>query len=174
MGKLEGDLLDGRPLVDDTELELLLGNELWIPVRWRESKLRLALPDQECALDVDLARVELRRAESPARATRMLALSKWIESQAPQSDAPVDLDLKRAHKQFSAELPQVIEQYQQQLRHHSFDLFHAASHFGAAHVRQAAESEIAPLRARLEEMALKFEETSRWLSALQVMQADQE
>jgi len=109
MSKLEGDLLEGRPLVDGTELELLLGNELWIPVRWREGKLRLALPDQECVLDVDVARVELRRTETPARATRMMALGKWLESQAPpQSDAPVDLDLMRAHKSFSAELPQVI------------------------------------------------------------------
>jgi hypothetical protein len=174
MSKLEGDLLEGRPLVDGSELELMLGNEQWIPVRWREGKLRLALPDQECVLDVDVARVELRRAETPARATRMMALGKWLESQAPQSDAPVDLDLMRAHKTFSAELPQVIEQYQLQLRHHSFDLFHAASHFGAAHTQKVPESELAPLRARLEETALKFEETSRWLSALQVMQADQE
>jgi hypothetical protein len=165
--------IDGRPLVDGTELELRLANDEWIPVRWSGGALRLALPEEECALSLDLQRVELRRSESPARATRMAALSKWIESQAPEGDAPVDLNLMRAHKQFSVELPRVIEEYQLKLRHHSFDLFHAASHFGAAHVRQAQESELAPLRARLEETALKFEETSRWLSALQVMQADQ-
>jgi hypothetical protein len=174
MSKLEDGLLEGRPLVDGVELEVQLANEQWIPVRWQDGGLRLALSGEECALGADPQRVELRRAESPAAATRVMALAKWLETQVQESDAPVDLDLMRAHKKFAAELPRLIDEYQLKLRHHSFDLFHAASQFGAAHARQAPDGEIAPLRARLEETALTFEETSRWLSALQVMQADQE
>jgi hypothetical protein len=185
MSKLEGDLLEGRPLVDGTALELLVAGGRWLPVRWRTGALVVELggdweqqPGAEppaCTLDADLARAELRRAESPARAARVVALSKWLESQAPDvnPDTPVDLDLLRAHKQFATELPRVIEEYQQKLRDHSFDLFHAASNLGAAHVREAGDAEVATLRTQLEEAALRFEETSRWLSAFQVMQADE-
>ena len=183
MSKLEDDLLDGRPLIDGTELELLVAGGRWLPVQWHDGALRLQLggdweqqPGAEpplARLDIDLAHAELRRAESAARATRVMALSKWIESQAPEADAPLDLDVVRAHKHFLTELPRVIEEYQRKLRDHSFNLFHAASHFGAAHVRAAPGDEIAALRLQLEEAALKFEETSRWLSALQVMQANQ-
>ena len=180
MSKVEGGALDGRPLVDGAELELLATGGRWLPVRWRDGLVMELGGDWEqqagadpplATLGIDLARAELRRAESPARATRVMALSKWLESQAPESDAPVDLDVMRAHKQFTAELPRLIEEYQLKLRDHSFDLFHAASHFGAAH---GQGQDLTPLRARLEEAALKFEETSRWLSALQVMQSDQE
>jgi hypothetical protein len=183
MSKLEGDLLDGRPLVDGTELELLLAGSRWIPARWRDSRLELQLggdweqdPNGQpfsCTIqDLDLARAELRRTESPARATRVMALAKWIEAQVPEPDAPVDLDVLRANRQFVAELPRVIEEYQLKLRDHSFDLFHAASHFGAA--QKAGVSDLAEVRAQLEEAAVKFDDTSRWLSALQVMQADQD
>src|SRR5207244_13260808 len=96
---------------------------------------------------------------------------KWIDSPAPEPEGPTNLDLLRANKQFAAELPRAIEEYQLQLRYHSFDLFHAASHFGAA--RLLPDADLGPLRAQLEEAAIKFEETSRWLSALQMMQSEQ-
>jgi hypothetical protein len=186
MSKLEGGLLEGQPLADGAPLELLVPGGRWLPVRWYDGGLVVELggdweqqPDGEppaCRLhDVDLTRAELRRAEPPARAARVVALSKWLESQAPgvTPETPVDLDLLRAHKQFAVELPRVIEEYQQKLRHHSFDLFHAASNFGAGRVRQAGEEELATLSSQLEAAALQFEETSRWLSAFQVMQADE-
>jgi hypothetical protein len=173
-------------LSEGAQLELRVAGQRWIPVRLRGGELEVILGgewEQQPAaepevgrLAVDLDRVELRHAESPARAIRVVALEKWIGSQAPPVDpeTPVDLDLLRANKQFAAELPRVIAEYEEKLRHHSFDLFHAASNFGAAHVAEAGEAEIADFRARLEEAALRFEETSRWLSAFQVMQADQE
>jgi hypothetical protein len=177
--------LEDRPLVDGAELELLVAGGRWMPVRWKSGACMLQIGGEweqhtdadgpELALTgLDLAQVELRRAESPARATRVVALASWIESLAPGvgPDTPVDLDLVRANKQFEAELPRAIEEYQLRLRNHSFDLFQAASLFGAAHTRRA-EAEIPALREQLEAAALQFEETSRWLAALQLMQADQ-
>jgi hypothetical protein len=176
--------LDARPLIDGAELELLVAGGRWLPVVWRggacvvtlggdwEQRLEAAAP--ECVLStLDLSQAELRRAESPARATRVMALAQWLDSQAPgatQANA-VEPDLARAHKQFVAELPRAIEDYQQRLRNSSFDLFHAATLFAAARAR-AEESELSPAREKLEAAALLFEETSRWLAALQVMQSE--
>jgi hypothetical protein len=176
--------LDARPLVDGAELELLVAGGRWLPVEWRggscvvtlggEWEQHLNAPPPVATLSsLDLSQAELRRAESPARATRVMALAQWLDSQAPgaaQATA-VELDLARAHKQFVSELPRAIEDYQQKLRNSSFDLFHAASHFGAARAR-TDETELAAARSRLEETALSFEETSRWLAALQVMQSE--
>ncbi len=179
--------LDGRPLADGAELELLAAGGRWLPVVWRQGACVMQLGgDWERTQDgaplelplsgLDLTRVEVRRAESPARATRVVALGKWLEAQAPGVSAgdPVELDLKRAVKQFSSELPRAIEEYQEKLRHHSFDLFHSASLFAAAHGQSPSPDavELAQPRRQLEEAALKFEETSRWLAALQMMQAE--
>ena len=142
---------------------LLLGGE------WEERPD--GAPLQARLADVDLSRVELRRAASPAQATRVVALSKFLAAQAPdvQPDDPVDMNLVRANKEFAAELPQAIERYQAQLRDHSFELLHAASQLGAA---RHTDGDLDAARAHLEEAALKFAETSRWLAALQLMQAD--
>jgi hypothetical protein len=103
----------------------------------------------------------------------VLALSQFLEAQSAgvKEGDPVDVNLMRAHKEFAAELPRAIEDYQARLRDHSFDLFHAASLFGAA---RASGQPLDGPRAQLEESALKFEETSRWLAALQVMQSESE
>ena len=146
--------LDARPLIDGAELELLVAGGRWLPVVWRGGTCVVTLGGDweqhaetagpECVLaTLDLSRAELRRAESPARATRVMALAQWLDSQAPgasQADT-VELDLMRAHKQFVTELPRAIEDYQQRLRNSSFDLFHAASLFAAARAR-AEESEL--------------------------------
>jgi hypothetical protein len=183
---VEGELyLEERPLVDGAELELLVAGGRWMPVRWKQGSCVLTIGgDWEQHTDgsgpqialtgLDISQAELRRAESPARAARVVALASWIESLAPNvgPDTPVDLDLVRANRKYAAELPRAIEEYQLRLRNHSWDLFQAATLFGAAHTR-GADSEIPSLREQLEKAALQFEETSRWLAALQMMQADQ-
>jgi hypothetical protein len=166
--------LDSRPLVDGAELELLMAGGRWLPLRWQGDSLVAQIGGDwevgggspvECRIGVDLAQVELRRAEAPARATRVMALGRFLEKQAATVDAS-EIEMVRAHKSFRSELPRAIEEYGQRLRDHSFDLFSAAAQFAA----QKNED----TRGQLEEAAVKFEETSRWLAALQVMQADQE
>jgi hypothetical protein len=166
--------LESRPLVDGAELELLMMGGRWLPVRWQSKSLLAQLGGDwetssatpiECRIDVDLAQVELRRSEAPARATRVMALGKFLESQAATVDAS-EIEMMRAHKSFLSELPRAIEEYGQRLRDHSFDLFSAAAQFA---VQKTDDT-----RAQLEASAIKFEETSRWLAALQVMQAHQE
>jgi hypothetical protein len=165
--------LESRPLVDGAELELLMAGARWLPVRWQTNSLFAQLGGDwetgngspiECRIDADLAHVELRRAEAPARATRVMALSKFLESQAATVDAS-EIEMMRAHKNFLSELPRAIEEYGQRLRDHSFDLFSAAAQFAAQRNDDT--------RTQLEDAAVNFEETSRWLAALQMMQADQ-
>ena len=165
--------LESRPLVDGAELELLMAGGRWLPVRWQDQSLHAQLGGDwetsshapiECRIDGDLTQVELRRTEGPARATRVMALSKFLESQAATVNTS-EIEMMRAHKNVLSELPRAIEEYGQRLRDHSFDLFSAAAQFA---VQKSDDT-----RAQLEEAAVKFEETSRWLAALQVMQADQ-
>jgi hypothetical protein len=165
--------LESQELIDGAELELLMAGGRWLPVRWQENSLFAQLGGDwetsshapiECRIDGDLAQVELRRTEAPARATRVMALGKFLESQAASVNAS-EIEMMRAHKNFLTELPRAIEEYGQRLRDHSFDLFSAAAQFA---VQKTDDT-----RAQLEEAAVKFEETSRWLAALQVMQADQ-
>jgi hypothetical protein len=175
--------LDGRPLLEGAELELKLAGERWIPVRWRDGRCVLELGgawERETdgaapvvALPLDFALAELRRGESPARVTRTWALAQFVAAHAPdEASETVDLDAARAHKQLSVELPRLIDDYQERFRAASFDLFHAAARFAAA--RAVGDAELAEARAELEEKAVQFESTSRWLSALQMMASEKE
>jgi hypothetical protein len=170
-------------LTDGDELELRLQGGRWVRAEWRHGAPWLTLggeweerpdaePVQARLADVDLSRVELRRAASPVQATRVVALSHFLEAQARdvQPGDPIDVNLVRANKEYAVELPRAIERYQAQLRDHSFDLLNAAAQYGAT--RNAA-GDLDAARTQLEEAAAKFEETSRWLVALQVMQSEQ-
>jgi hypothetical protein len=167
---------------DGDELELRVVGGRWVRAVWRDGGPWLTLggeweerpdgvPLEARLADVDLSRVELRRAASPAQATRVVALSQFLEAQAEnvQPGDPVDMNLLRANKEYAAELPRAVERYQTQLRDHSFELMHAAAQFGAA---RSTGGDLDAARTQLEEAALKFEETSRWLVALQLMQSE--
>jgi hypothetical protein len=170
--------LDGEPLEDGAALELRLTGDRWIPVSWHAATRSVVLAlggdwegleSREAPLAIDFDRAEFRRGTPIVRATRLMAITEFLREQAPAVPPEMpDLDVVRAHKQVQAELPRLVEEYQQRFRDQAYDLFRAAARFATVRDPQL----VADARAALEEAAVRFEESSRWLAALQMMEAD--
>jgi hypothetical protein len=180
MSTITGDgILDGEALEDGAALELRLTGDRWIPVRWKAGTVVLELGGDfeheqtiEAALAIDFSRAEFRRGAPVVRTTRVMALDQFVREHAPEVPLEMpDLGVVRAQKQIDAELPKLIAEYHERFRAHGYDLFRAAARFGAAR-GTADENQLADARAALEQAALAFEESSRWLAALQMMEAD--